>query len=192
MDAIEVLFARRSTGRLAAPAPSEDDLSLIMRAACAAPDHEELRPWRFTVLEGDAKDRFGAVLADAYIARCAAEGIDPVPAKTEKERTKLGRAPMVIVAGAAVVDGKVPPVEQLMAVGAACQNALLAATALGYGSMWRTGDPAYDVRVKAAVGLGPDDAIVGFLYLGSFREDSDGPPKPNEPDTDGFVTRWEG
>ena len=191
MDAIEALFARRSTGRLGPPAPSDRDLKLILRAACAAPDHDKLRPWRFTILEGEAKERFGAVLADAYIARCREQGVDPVPAKVEKERTKLGRAPLVLVAGAVVTDGKVPPVEQLLAVGAACQNALLAATARGYGSMWRTGDPAYDGRVKAAVGLAPDDAIVAFLYLGSFREGGR-PQGPNDPDTAEVVTRWEG
>jgi nitroreductase len=44
---------------------------------------------------------------------------------------------------------------------------LLAATALGYGSMWRTGPPAYDHRVMRALGLTDDDAIVGFVYLGT-------------------------
>jgi len=38
---------------------------------------------------------------------------------------------------------------------------------MGFGTMWRTGAPAYDVNVKRALGLGPDDRIVGFLYLGT-------------------------
>ena len=70
MDALDVLFARRSIGRLTEPAPSPDELDTILRAAAAAPDHLELRPWRFVVLQGDAKVDFGKVLAAAYAARC--------------------------------------------------------------------------------------------------------------------------
>ncbi len=52
-------------------------------------------------------------------------------------------------------------------MGAAAQNLILAAHALGYGAMWKTGAPAYDPRVKKALGLAEDDQIVGFLYLGT-------------------------
>ena len=65
---------------------------------------------------------------------------------------------------------------------------LLAATALGYGSMWRTGDPAYDDDVKAALGLTKQDAIVGFVYLGTPNEGGD--KEPNEADLTDLVTRW--
>ena len=77
MDALDAILARRSTGRLTAPAPSGDDLTRILEAAAAAPDHGELRPFRFILLEGDAKDAFGQVLADAYLARCEAVGAAP-------------------------------------------------------------------------------------------------------------------
>lgn len=188
MDAIEVLFARRSSGRLVAPAPSEDDLRTILRAAAAAPDHERLRPFRFTVLSGATKDAFGQVLAVAYDARCVADRSDPVPAKREKERTKLGRAPLVLVVSAIrQASVLVPWTEQLAAAAAAVQNAGLAATALGYGSMWRTGEPSYDPNVKAALGLTADDAVVAWLYLGSYRDVA---PPPKDPDLDGLLLPW--
>jgi len=189
VDAIEALFARRSTGRLVAPAPTPADLQTILRAAAAAPDHKRLRPFRFTVLSGTTLDAFGQVLAAAYDARCAAAGAEPVAAKRDKERTKLGRAPLVLVVSAVRrPSGKVPWDEQLAAVAAAAQNACLAATALGYGSMWRTGDPSYDPNVKAAVGLDRADAIVGWLYLGSYRDGM--APPPNDPDLDGLLLPW--
>lgn len=189
MDALEAIFARRSIGRLRPPAPTEQDLDMILRAAAVAPDHNSLRPWRFVVLEGDAKAAFGVVLADAYRARCERAGKAVVPAKEEKERTKLGRAPLVVVVGA-VNRGEetIPFFEQYAAAAAASQNMLIAATALGYGSMWRTGDPAYDDDVKAALGLTDQDAIVGFLYLGTPYDD--GTKEPNRADLDGLVTRW--
>ena len=44
---------------------------------------------------------------------------------------------------------------------------MLAACALGFNAMWKTGGAAYDAIVKRALGLDPADAIVGFLYLGT-------------------------
>jgi nitroreductase len=44
---------------------------------------------------------------------------------------------------------------------------MLAAFVLGFNAMWKTGAAAYDPTVKQALGLETDDAIVGFLYLGT-------------------------
>jgi len=189
VEALEAIFARRSVGRLSEPAPSTEHLDTILRAAATAPDHQSLRPLRLIVLAGPAKDRFGDVLAGAYEDRCAGEGTEPVPAKLAKERTKLGRAPVVVVVAATdTTGGKLPFVEQVCTAAAAAENALIAATALGYGSMWRTGEPAYDGRVKAALGLGAADAVAGFLYLGTA--DPAARSAPRRPDLTGLVTHW--
>jgi nitroreductase len=186
---LDLLFRRRSIGRLTEPAPTEDELETILRAAAAAPDHGELRPFRFVVLRGTDKDAFGTVLADAYLERVRTAGGEPVPAKLEKERTKLGRAPLVIVVCAVHVhDDKIPWSDQVGSAHAAAQNALLAATALGYGSMWRTGDPVFDPFVKRALGLTEHDAVIGFLYVGTPHEGGQKPP--NEPSLDGLVREW--
>ena len=188
MEVLDAIFARRSISRLSDPAPSDDDLRTILSAA-AAPDHGELKPWKFVVLRGTAKDAFGKVLEAAAKARCAGVGKQPTEGQLEKERTKLGRAPLVvIVAAVRRPSEKIPWGEQFAAAAAAAQNALLAATALGYGSMWRTGDPAYDPMVKDALGLTPGDAIVGFLYIGTVPENGQKPA--NQPEVDGIVTEW--
>jgi nitroreductase len=189
VDALDVLFRRRSIGRLTEPAPTDADLETILRAAAAAPDHGELRPFRFVVLRGEAKQQFGEVLGDAYLQRVEAAGGEPHAAKLEKERTKLGRAPVVVIVCAVHVhDDKIPWSDQVGAAHAAAQNALLAATALGYGSMWRTGDPVFDPHVKRSIGLTEHDAIVGFVYLGTPHEGGEKPPK--EPSLDGLVVEW--
>ena len=195
MDTFEAILSRRSIGRLVQPGPSGVDLDRILQAALAAPDHGELRPWKLVVLEGEAKDAFGTVLANAYVARCEQLGAAPTEGQLNKERTKLGRAPVVLVVAAVHRHSdKIPWEEQFAAAAAAAQNALLAATALGYGSMWRTGDAAFDLRVKEALGLGPHDAIAAFLYLGTPAEGSDKPPRRpdlSDPQFDGVVQRWE-
>jgi nitroreductase len=116
-------------------------------------------------------DAFGAVLEQAYLRRCDEAGTEPVPARAQKERTKLGRAPLVIAVGAARQEpSKIPWVDQRDAAVAATENLVLAAHALGYGAMWRTGDPCEDPGVKKALGLGDGDAIVGFVYVGTPHE----------------------
>jgi len=171
VDALEALRTRRSYGRLTEPAPSDDDLREILTAAAAAPDHGELRPFRFTLVRGAGMEAFGEVLEEAYLRRCSDTGKDAVPAKAQKERTKLNRAPLVIIVSAVrQASDKIPWVDQRDAAVAAAENILIAAHALGYGAMWRTGDPCEDEYVKKALGLTPDDAIVGFLYVGTPHE----------------------
>ncbi|CAN5677133.1 hypothetical protein BH20ACT2_BH20ACT2_19560 [soil metagenome] len=189
MDTLEVIRARRSISRLVEPGPDAHALTTILEAAASAPDHGSLRPWRFVILAGDARAAFGEVLEAAYVAGCEADGTVPVEAKRVKDRTKLQRAPVVVVVGVAhQPSDKIPVVEQFASGAAAAQNACLAATALGYGSMWRTGPAAYDPSVKTALGLQAHDDIVGYLYLGTVADGRAKPPQA--PDLDGLVTHW--
>lgn len=172
MDALDAIGARRSTSRLTEPGPDDHALEMLLAAAAAAPDHGNLRPWHFTILRGEMKKRFGPVLRDAYLARCEESGVSPAPAAAEKEMNRLERAPLVIAAAVIVQKSeRIPVEEQRAAVAAACQNILIAATALGYGAIWRTGTTATDPRVRSALGLGPIDSIAGFIYIGTPAED---------------------
>ncbi len=74
-------------------------------------------------------------------------------------------------------------------MGAAVQNLIVAAHALGWGTMWKTGAPAYDARVKRALGLDAADAIIGFLYLGTpVGEVMAG----SRPAPESFLVEWRG
>jgi nitroreductase len=187
MDAIEALTTRRSPAKLIEPAPPDEHLRLMLRAGARAPDHGRLRPWRFIVLRGAARERFGELMAETLKARAP-----EIPAEVlQREKQKPLRAPVIVVVAAAVQEGhKIPVIEQILSGGAAAQNVLVAAHALGYGGMWRTGDSAYDDRVKEALGLARGDAIVGYLYLGTPA----GRPliPPDEPDPGSFVREWTG
>lgn len=188
-DALEAIFTRRSIGRLFEPAPSDDELRIMLRAGASAPDHDLLRPLRFVVLRGQGKDDFGDVFLRALLRRSSAKGAEPTDGQKTKEQTKLGRAPLVVVVAAVRQESdKIPWQDQLGAAFAAAENILIAATALGFGSMWRTGDVAFDPECKAALGLGDDDALVGYLYIGTPAPDGEKPP--HDPDLEDLVTEW--
>jgi nitroreductase len=177
MQAIDALLRRRSARTLGEPAPDEGALELLLECASRAPDHGRLRPWRFIVIRGAARARLGELMADLLRRKQPSASAEAL----QRERQKPLRAPLIVTV-AAVCDAaaKVPAIEQILAAGAAAQNMMLAATALGFGAMWKTGDAAYDEAVKAALGLRGTDAIVGFLYLGTAPPDGLPPPLPGQ------------
>lgn len=163
MKLLEGITSRTSALKMAAPGPSAEHLQLILKAAVRAPDHGRLRPWRFTVLEGEARYRLGDIMAQLMAEKVPQAREEHL----EAERNKVLRAPTIVMVGAKLSPGRIPEIEQFGAVCAAVQNMLLAAHALGYGAMWKTGGAAYDDRTKALAGLQPQDHIVGFVYLGT-------------------------
>ena len=186
MDALDLLLTRESALKLDAPAPSEADLDTMFQSAVRAPDHGRLRPWRFVVIEGDKRARLGDLMADAMRNRDPDVSEDMLV----RERAKPMRAPTIVVAAARVQKGhRIMECEQIAAAAAAAQNIMLAAHALGYGAMWKTGDPAYDSHVKTALGLEADDEIMGFLYLGTNTGTASPAPRPAARDQ---VTVWAG
>jgi nitroreductase len=175
MDALESLITRQSAKTYGETAPTKEHLAQVLQAAVRAPDHGRLRPWRFMLIEGNQRRKFGELLAASALRR--------VPGLSEgdlqRERDKALRAPLIIVTACRVVPGtKVPAIEQLMAAGAATQNILLALHALGYAAAWKTGEAAYDTEVKKTLGLAADDYIVGFVYTGGGMGATFAPGKP--------------
>jgi len=191
MDALQALLTRESVSAryLTAPAPGPAERELAFRAALTAPDHGALKPWRFLVVEGEGLRRLGEVYAAA--ARRAQPDADP--AVLEQAREKALRSPLLIVCAAAVRGDhpKVPVIEQVVAAGCATQNLLNAFHAQGYGAMLVTGERAYDAGVKQALGLSPDDHIVGFLHVGTPAADRPAKPKAR-PETAHHVRSWPG
>ena len=146
------------------PAPSEQELGQILQAAMSAPDHGELKPYRFLIIQGDARNELAQVFEHAVRAR------DPKAdeATIQKQKNKPLRSPMIIVVIARLTTNpKIPEIEQLLSAGCAAQHIQLACSALGYGSIWLTGDNAYDIQVYEALGLDINERIVGFVYTGT-------------------------
>jgi nitroreductase len=184
MQAIEALLRRYSARTLQEPAPDDAALSLIFRSATRAADHGRLRPWRFIVIKNEDRARLGELLAERLRRTKDSVSEDAL----ERERRKAFRAPLIVVVAAIVTsDGKIPAIEQILSAGAAAQNMLHAAAALGFNAVWKTGGAAYDDQVKTALGLQAKDAIVGFLYMGT---DTEGPGSLTRPDWREFVQYW--
>jgi len=186
MDALDALLNRVSVARLRDPAPSAEQRERLFAAALRAPDHAQLRPWRFLTVEGEARERLGELFARAVLA------VQPeAPAEVlQKARSAPLRAPLLVVVIASLkAHPRIPDVEQLLSAGCTAHALLLAAHAQGLGAIWRTGDPAYDPQVAAGLGLAGNERIVGFLYLGTPETELREPPRLALSD---FVSAWAG
>jgi len=158
---------------LTEPAPDDEQLRQILKTALTAPDHGRLHPYRFISIRGDARYRLSEVFGAATLKR------DPEvdPAYLQKQKDKPLRSPLIVVVVAQPIDSpKIPEIEQMLSAGAAAHNVLLAANALGFGSIWLTGDNAYDPYVRGELGLDANERIVGFIYIGTPIIDL--PPRP--------------
>lgn len=184
-DALDLLKTRRSVKPLemTAPGPSPAEIDTLLTLASRVPDHGKLAPWRFIVIEGDARRRVGEKFAAVF----QADRADATPDQIEFERNRLARAPLVIaVVSRAAPHGKIPEWEQLMSAGAATMNLVTAAHALGYAANWLTEWYAYDRRTLEALGLAPHEKMAGFVHMGTPVR----PPEDRErPALDKIVTR---
>lgn len=182
-DVLTTLTERVSHGSLEAPGPSADEIELMTRAALRAPDHALLRPWRFVVVEGDRREALGVVLHESLRLRGVTD-----EAQLAKALKAPLRAPLVV---AVLLDYKahlkVDRTEQVGSAAAATYAMSLAANALGYGTMWRTGQYATDPHVVEALGGSPQDEVIGFLYVGTRKGPSKNLPKLDPSD---FLTHF--
>jgi nitroreductase len=158
---------RVSQSLLITPAPTSVEWTSILSAASRAPDHGNLKPWRFRIYEGEGRAKLGQV----YWQHALSE-VNSIPANKEEAFIKKAfRAPTVLLVYANIQKHpKVPEIEQVMAVSAATQQVLLGLSALGYGAIWRSGPACFTQKTKALLSLKETDQIVGLIYVGTPKE----------------------
>lgn len=167
MSVFDIIKRRRSIGKMTSERPTREQIERILEAATHAPNHHKVQPWKFFVLAGSAREELGKIMADSLGKRLEDTSSDKAQALLNKERSKLLRSPVIIAVAAEAPNlPKVLEIENIEATAAAVQNMLLTAEELGVAAMWRTGDAAYDPRVKEWLGLAPGEHLVAFVYLG--------------------------
>ncbi len=185
---IDHLLARRSVvaNALTEPGPTADQLDQILTAAARVPDQKKLVPWRFILFQGAAREVFGLVLATA----CEAEEDEPSAFRLEIEAKRFLRAPLVVVVISSVKrTAAVPEWEKVLSAGAACQNLVVAATALGCGAHGSpSGTPLADACRAPCSFETTSGSPPGFIYIGTATE---APEERARPPLDEIVTAWE-
>ncbi len=148
--------ARRTHKQYGSDPVPEAVVRELVELARWAPNHKLTNPWRFRLLGPETRARIDAL----------------VP---EQEVLKLRRAPTLLLVTAVPSDDPALAEEDVQATAAAVQTLLLAATARGLASYWRTPGCFREPAVRGAVGLAQDEVVVALVHLGPPA--SDPPPK---------------
>jgi nitroreductase len=180
-EVLQFLARRRSAAAvtLAEPAPDADQLAELLRLAARVPDHGKLAPWRFIVLEADAKA--------AFVERLEGLSRDRGDPALAGKLAKLKVPPLAVFVVSSPKAGSIPEWEQLLSSAVVCANLLYGALAMGFGANWITDWYSYDAEAQAILGLGAGERVAGCLLIGTARE---APLERERPDLEPLVTRW--
>lgn len=184
-DMLDLLKSRRSVAPhlMSGPGPDAAELETLLTIASRVPDHGKLAPWRFIVIEGEARHRLGKLIGTLH----ASLHPDAKPETTEIERGRLARAPLVIaVISTAGPHVKIPEWEQILSAGAVCMNLTIAANAMGFVTAWLTEWFGYHRDFLDALGVRETERLAGFVHIGRAAEKPQDRPRPQ---LDEIVTR---
>lgn len=142
----------------------DDIINEILVNATWAPNHGRNEPWLFTVFTGEGLQK----LADFQSSLYKAEAGDNL---NEATFTKLQKQPLrashIIAIGMKRGNNRrIPEIEDVEAVACAVQNIYLSVSAYGLGGYWTSGGVTYKESAKEFFGLGDDDKLLGFFYIG--------------------------
>jgi nitroreductase len=198
LDIFAVMGAQRAV-RLFRPEPVPSALiRQILEAAVKAPNGSNWQVWRFLVVtDPELRTRIGALYRESYIANLPRVPDATLEARGGREATILsehfGEAPVHIV----ICD--VPREDLLHVPGAvlmlgasiypACQNIMLAATALGLGSVLTTVWRHRAMVLKDLLGVPAEYEIGAIIPLGWPARDY-GPPLRRPAAEVAFGDRW--
>jgi len=145
MDALEALFTRRSIRKYTRDAVAEGDLKTILEAGMNAPSANNRQPWHFVVVDDRAK--LNAIMQVHPYSRM------------------LAQAPVAI---GVCADTDISPQYWQQDCSAATENILLAARALGLGTVWLGVYPAQDrvSGIRSLLGLPENVQPMAIIALG--------------------------
>src|SRR4051812_46454092 len=167
MDVLEAIRTRRTAGKIRADVPPRELVEEIIEAATWAPNHRLNEPWRFFVVAGEARERFGELMAADACQSLDDPSGEKASGIVDAQMKKATRSPVIIaVACDPPASPRIDPVEDVCAVACGVQNLLLAAHARGLACKWSSGQPCYSPAIKSFFGLTPEHQILGYIYLG--------------------------
>jgi nitroreductase len=190
----EAMFTQRAIRRLRPDPIPVEDLRLVLEAAVKAPSGGNSQPARFLVLtEPEIIRQFGALYREAWWAKRRDEGRSwttradiPSEERTPRAAAKLAdemaAAPCVVLVlstGSGQANSILP----------AAQNLMLAARALGIGSVPTTLHPSVMERVYALLGI-PAGVDFHFCIPLGYPRGSFGPTQRRPTAETTFVDRW--
>jgi nitroreductase len=178
MQLPEAVRNRRSAAALTDTAPTDEQLYDYLALAAHSPDHLSLRAWRLVTVRGSDRERLGAATAAGF-------GDQPGTPQAARTAAKALRAPMLLsIVLSPVEHPKVPRWEQLAATAALVSTLELVLFDAGWSAKWRSGPAVEFAQVRQLLGIGDDEQLLGWLYIGGTAPAGPDPRSDARPDPD--------
>lgn len=144
---------------------AKKDIEKILEAANWAPTHKKTEPWRFKVIQGEAKAELGVFLSNTYVDTEA----HPKQMKSKKllENPKKSAA---VIAICVQRDPKesIPEWEEIASTAMAVQNMWLCCTEMGIGAYWSS--PGLIKFMHQFFDMNEGERCLGFFYMGYYDD----------------------
>jgi len=176
MDFWEVIEKRHSVREFESRAVEHSLIERMLHAASLAPSAKNMQPWRFHVATGEARAAVGEIMAQTTVHLTEyLEALGPEYCEyAAKWYSTLGDAPVAIGVSMGEVESEFDRVDELMSMGAALENLLLAATAQGIAACVVTFSRWVCDELKVALGVDPDREFVSLVVVGYPLSDQHG------------------
>ncbi|MBA2942834.1 nitroreductase [Paenibacillus sp. CGMCC 1.16610] len=157
---IAKVIKSRRTIRTFKDTPVSDELLLeLLNVAIWAPNHENRQPWRFLLYKGEGR----VALADAMLETYSDEEREQYG---KRKREYFLEVPVHLIVVLKEDRRQKQWDEDYAAACALIQNFQLAAWEQGLGVVWKTNHYNYEANFREAIGIQPEEKIVGVLHIG--------------------------
>lgn len=153
------------TNMVGAIVPTNDELKQIFQGAMSVPDHGQLHPARFVVIQGDKKRPY---INKMYEVKTA--GNPNFPMTEDEYANNFAGVGMFIVAFANIQLGKIQPYEQEWSVAASIQNMLNLFYAFGYAAKWNSMHIDKAASFKEYLNVDAEWVPMGYLMIGKSAD----------------------
>lgn len=151
-----------------------DIIESLLKSANEAPTHKLTRPWRFKVITGKARKRFGEFMSEKYRSITPDEEFSI--SKYEKIKTNPQKSgAVIIICMQRDQKERVPEWEELASVSMSVQNIWIACSAYGIGAYWSS--PGLINYFGEFQKLAEGEKCIGIFYMGYVDKEVPGPPK---------------
>jgi coenzyme F420-0:L-glutamate ligase/coenzyme F420-1:gamma-L-glutamate ligase len=188
MDAVEAIGTRRSLRQLSDRPVPHEVLDHLLELAATAPAPHHTRPWRYVIVLPRSRHRLSDAMGNAWRIDLERDGHAPelIERLLQKSRRQISSAPALILACLTHEGLRDWPDERRasnewamaqQSIGAAMQNIMIAAHAMGLSSYWISAPLFAPDACAEALSLPKGWVAQAFIVLG-YADGAEPKPRP--------------
>lgn len=189
MDALDAIRTRRSLRQLDPRPVPHDTLDTLLELAATAPAPHHTRPWRYVIVLPRSRERLADAMGAAWRADLERDGHDAalIDRLLRRSRRQIVGAPALILACLTQEGLRAWPDERRarnewamaqQSIGAAMQNLMVGAHALGLASYWISAPLFAPEACAGAIALPEGYIAQAFIVVGYPAEGAAPGPRP--------------